>query len=1056
MVAVLLEALDQHVSGRLDSIERQIVNLGNRMEQGCESSAASAQEEALQPKTPSRESGLGRSRPWKKPVDSDGHVRECLFQLSQAETTLAGVRAVLTRAVNQPGYVNQQDITLQPAACAAVPSSKLPDKAVSLAVEAVPETKRTDTTITVESTTIGCSQVILEATIDTNGNSEWEKKDDGLLLEEKDAGDCLLKSESKMAIEEKEAILEEVEEHAARHNLSETAVRDVFKCFNSANTTADGLLTLDQLEVLLIGMCDGAIEKNQIIAIMDKFDENQDGMLHFEEFLAAYSNTPLMKVAHIGHTVKNHSTETLDALREARMRLQPEEWVEMMGCSMLSLKRYVGEEILEANSCLAMPLVFALFVLYLSSIWLHCGIEQLHAVDKAISFDMKENANFAFGGDVPFENGRMGHKNIYDVNSFADFWSWLDLGIVPLFWADGWELSEVRQNVWTRCMSAVEAFDLYGWQQSSLPNVSTMRPQMTTGNDANPYFCDSQSTSDPFPQRPNTFYDGDDAGVYLYYHSVVGGIRLRQERGTSEGCTDSNLLPSVHKGQCVPSTSYFLKPDRQQSFDIKQELINQKGGETIYLKSRKTAGDIRKELHALEDRVWLSPETGKVEVLITLYNPHLDIFSATVIMVHINRGGHMFKLVEPISTHLTPYRHPVSYVVDCLLLLLILKILFGEGIEVYRDCRVKGLYLGLKEYFSPSNFIDWLGVIYFFALMSTWFTHVRLISDLRESLHPASIEVAGSFKNVSDRDNFYDIVDEWVTADFTIRTVMAVFPFIIGARFFKVFALQPRLGVVTATLQSSFVDIVHFFIVFVAIFLVFVTAAMIVFGQEIEDFTNFSRCTMTVFRIMVGDRDVEDMIHVSRLQAGAWYFGFTWLVNLVMLNMLLAIVMDVHTEVKGHISADAETMWSQTTEIVYRWNDIRAGRQIPLERVLECLELHCPTDHEDEAGLSVTLQVLMKIVPGIPEHQARRLLVLTHKQDEEGESGKGCSLSDTSSKVERILQETHALHLSVERLFHMQEITADMVANHFAAMRAHQHHKQQEDKLRHLPSLASV
>jgi len=318
---------------------------------------------------------------------------------------------------------------------------------------------------------------------------------------------------------------------------------------------------------------------------------------------------------------------------------------------------------------------------------------------------------------------------------------------------------------------------------------------------------------------------------------------------------------------------------------------------------------------------------------------------------------------------------------------------------------------------------------------------MKTVSELRDSLRPASVDVVGSFKNTGDRDAFYDIVDEWVKADSVLRTVLAIYPFIIGMRFFKVFALQPRLGVVTATLRLSFVDIIHFFMVFAAIFLVFCTSAMIIFGQEMEDFTNFGRCVTSVFRIITGDYDLEEMMRVSRPQTAVWYWCFTWLVNLIMLNMLLAIVMDVYTEVKGHISSDSETMWSQVYEIVARWNDIRAGRQIALEKILESLELYHPSDHEEKSDERLTLDKFMNLNPNMPEHQAMRILVATYLNDVEADGGRGCSMSETSARVQHIFKNTQVLHSSIERLIHMQEITAEMVSNHFAAMRSHHHHK---------------
>ena len=101
----------------------------------------------------------------------------------------------------------------------------------------------------------------------------------------------------------------------------------------------------------------------------------------------------------------------------------------------------------EAGACLQLPITIAMFACFWLAVSSHSKVERLHAVDTAINWDIKENANFAYTGRVPYENGRMGNKNFEDVNTFADFWSWFDLGLVPLFWPQGWDMSEVRTNV---------------------------------------------------------------------------------------------------------------------------------------------------------------------------------------------------------------------------------------------------------------------------------------------------------------------------------------------------------------------------------------------------------------------------------------------------------------------------------------------------------------------------------------------------------------------------------------------------------------------------------
>merc|ERR1712048_351553 len=99
--------------------------------------------------------------------------------------------------------------------------------------------------------------------------------------------------------------------------------------------------------------------------------------------------------------------------------------------------------------------------------------------------------------------------------------------------------------------------------------------------------------------------------------------------------------------------------------------------------------------------------------------------------------------------------------------------------------------------------------------------------------------------------------------------------------------------------------------------------------------------------------------------------------------MLLAIIMDVYTEVKGSIGSKAETITSQTMEIFRRWNDVRVGKEITLEHVLSCID---PTDldaDDDDEGIStrqpegacITIGDLVQMVPKMHEEQAVSILL---------------------------------------------------------------------------------
>lgn len=918
------------------------------------------------------------------------NIQDCLARLSNAEKVIADVRSILAEACNQ--------------SAAAEFSQKRVEDHLSVREGIVDINNRPVCNPGDSAEPVGTDSLNIDGALELTTSIDFDQ----------------LSKELKITVEK---------------------LRSIFDIFAKANHSKSGQLSLDELNTLLAEMCDGALEDSQLSFIMDKFDVDRDGMLQFDEFARAFVTTPLMRVAHLKDEVGDKASDAKGRLREHGMKLEPDDWVVFMGCKVDSVRSYVEKEITESGACIAMPFVFFMFFLFFASSRIHLGYEQLHSVDQAIYFDITENANFAFSGPIPWENGRMGHKNMFDVNSIGDFWSWMSIGIVPIFWAEGWEISETRLNMEVPCQRRYDLLWYMGINTSTWPgSIKNLTAEQEKHCPREPFF---------YPPRPKKFFENANEGTYLYYNSVIGGVRLSQERSVSHACPngDDDLRRSLHRGVCLPDEGYVLKPELHAALRMDSDLLNQPGGETQYLPAFESQAAIRSALSKLEDQVWLSPYTAKVEVLLTTYNAHFDVFSATYLWIFINRGGHMHKVVQPISTYLTTYRTPICYVLDVLQLILFAKIMLEEGLDIYRACRREGIKAGLKSYIDPSNVVDWICLVYFILSMVYWLSHVHLIGELRDSMRKADPKVLGSFSSIADRDKFYEIVDKWVVADNTLRTVMTLFPFVIGMRFFKVFSLQPRLGVVTATLQRSFIDISHFMVVFGSIFFVFVTAAMILFGHDLEDFTNLGRALTTVLLIMVGEYNWDEMARVGRQQAAVWFWCFTWLINLIMLNMLLAIIMDIYSDVKAHISKDAETIPSQIREIFNRWLDERTGRQISLHTVCEALIKYEDTQRFGDDGDSknqsteeqrVTVPGFMEIVPGMPESQARRLLANTFAYEAEKEQPE-MGMADTSARVHHIFKHMIVLHEAIADLMHINHTMADMIHAHWSENKYHSH-----------------
>jgi hypothetical protein len=302
---------------------------------------------------------------------------------------------------------------------------------------------------------------------------------------------------------------------------------------------------------------------------------------------------------------------------------------------------------------------------------------------------------------------------------------------------------------------------------------------------------------------------------------------------------------------------------------------------------------------------------------------------------------------------------------------------------------------GSRSYAGFWNFVDWLSFLFAFAIISMWVIHLVRLHDLRDYLASADADVIGSWPDSKTREDYFELVHTIVEESREFRIILGMYPFVIVSKFFKAFNNQPRLSMVTRTLSAAAVDIVHFAVVFFTVFCIFALSALIIFGKELRHFANYHRALHSTFLILLGDFDWESMIHVGRPQSYLWFWTLIWLVNLVMLNMLLAIVMDVYTEVRKSIMTNdhVETMWSQAWEIYNNTINNWRGTHVPIKLVLRTLagsdvEASKTMRSRSIAGTSLnglatpeeedevlTLDFLFKVFPRMSEDQAVETLI---------------------------------------------------------------------------------
>lgn len=201
--------------------------------------------------------------------------------------------------------------------------------------------------------------------------------------------------------------------------------------------------------------------------------------------------------------------------------------------------------------------------------------------------------------------------------------------------------------------------------------------------------------------------------------------------------------------------------------------------------------------------------------------------------------------------------------------------------------------------------------------------------DVYDSLNPPAgylkLHDQGSDLHALHKDfkGMQDLVDmlAWYYALNGINILLLI------ARLLKKMDFQPRLGVVTRSLALAGPDLIHFSLVSGMVFVGYAMMAHLIFGNAIEGFSTFGKAVNTCFEILLGEIGVnEELKALSGLQslAGTLFFwSFELLVFMVLLNFLLAIIVDAFSEVKGS-TADMTGMHTEIAQMIgIKWQNFK-------------------------------------------------------------------------------------------------------------------------------------
>ena len=323
----------------------------------------------------------------------------------------------------------------------------------------------------------------------------------------------------------------------------------------------------------------------------------------------------------------------------------------------------------------------------------------------------------------------------------------------------------------------------------------------------------------------------------------------------------------------------------------------------------------------MKEGFYIDTQTKDIDIQVLTYNANLRLFCVVRLDVHFELGGQM-RMRYDIQTISVEHYHAGYTGRRLAAEVLVMLIVFGNFITEFVDLRRKGW-----DYFeSVWNYIDLLNLGLFVSAMVTWIYYQQLASafkpqhrfDVYQSLaseanflNPKENEFGRMVSMFHDARTLSEVMSSYLIVNSVIFVCMLI-------RLLKMLDFQERIGLVTRTIKRASTDLLHFAVLFSLIFLGYAALAHLFFGNAILPFSTFGRAVNTCFEALLGEISVTQELYnlPNAFAAVVFFYSYILLMFFILLNVLLAIIVDAYEEVKRE-SADARSIHE---EIVMMWH----------------------------------------------------------------------------------------------------------------------------------------
>eukprot|EP00644_Phytophthora_capsici_P005763 jgi/Phyca11/75980/gw1.2.694.1 len=334
-------------------------------------------------------------------------------------------------------------------------------------------------------------------------------------------------------------------------------------------------------------------------------------------------------------------------------------------------------------------------------------------------------------------------------------------------------------------------------------------------------------------------------------NKVLGAVSFQVTRMESDECDVPDFLeklyPSCYDESSTETEAFLI------TFDT-----NSTDASAILAKKKANGG-------------WLDLATQQLQITILTINGELPGYAVTKLQLEFNPGGYIEPTSWTTSTLLDQFPNSVTMVLDILVLFFWA---FPDG------------WLAIDALRGPIVYAYYITVFVSQSAMTNA-TFRSKLSSLRDTGQSENA-VKSTLSPVTD--SFEHIANLTVL----LRLLATAAVFVLGLRVLNTFRDHVGLSILTRTIASAVRSFRTFSVIFVVIFMAFASAGAVLFGSSVEEFSSLENSTKTCVNMLFNNFDVKTIAQID--YSVAYYWSYMSLMTFVLLNIVLAIVVDAYKE----------------------------------------------------------------------------------------------------------------------------------------------------------------